>query len=84
EMYSHGDYQPSMGMVDEKNNFTHSSPTSSPQEGRKVSSFHGVRLGSGVAVVEGSDVQQCKIMSSTMPRAYETATYDSSCWVEQR
>lgn len=84
-MYSHGDYQPSMGMVDEKNDFNMAVADNHGKgdDGhiRKVSSFHGVRLGSGVAVQEGGTT--CKIMSSTMPRAYETATYDNSCWVEQ-
>eukprot|EP00520_Triparma_pacifica_P014985 CAMPEP_0118649680 /NCGR_PEP_ID=MMETSP0785-20121206/9831_1 /TAXON_ID=91992 /ORGANISM="Bolidomonas pacifica, Strain CCMP 1866" /LENGTH=620 /DNA_ID=CAMNT_0006541981 /DNA_START=467 /DNA_END=2325 /DNA_ORIENTATION=+ len=80
EVDGQGDYMPSMGMVDEND----TKPSSSDKKlGKKFSNFHGVRLGSGVAVVEGSDAAPCKIISSTMPRAYETANYESSCWVEQ-
>lgn len=72
EVDGQGDYIPSMGVANDE----------TAKKG--VSDFHGVRLESGVAVSEpGDGSAPCKLMSSTMPRAYETATYESSCWVEQ-
>ncbi|GMH95925.1 hypothetical protein TrVE_jg11884 [Triparma verrucosa] len=45
--------------------------------------FHGVRLGSGLPVDTRGEKGACKIMCSTMPRAYQTAALDEDWRVEQ-
>ncbi|GMH50100.1 hypothetical protein TL16_g00694 [Triparma laevis f. inornata] len=47
------------------------------------SAFHGVRLDSGLPVDMRGEKGACKIMCSTMPRAYQTAALDEDWRVEQ-